>query len=83
MKIKKIVKIIFGVIIFFTLPTLLFFGFMYIKYNEELPKGIENEQANILAKKMLSALNYQAYESTNYLEWTFKNKHHFQQGNFI
>ncbi|WP_397363077.1 hypothetical protein [Olleya sp. R77988] len=78
MKPKKILKIIAGVIIFFTLPSLLFFGFVYFKYNEDLPIGNSTEQADVLAHKMLSALNVEAYNNTNYIEWTFKRKHHYK-----
>ena len=77
-KAKKIVKIALGVIVFFTLPSLLFFGFLYFKYNEKLPEGIQGEQADALAYRMLDALDYEAYNNTDYLEWTFKNKHHFK-----
>ncbi|MDO6759593.1 hypothetical protein Q4566_05215 [Tamlana sp. 2_MG-2023] len=77
-KSKKIVKIIAGVIIFFTLPSLLFFGFVYFKYNEDLPTGVQGEAADQLAYKMLDALNYQAYKNTTYIEWTFKKRHHYK-----
>lgn len=77
-QIKKILKIILGVIVFFTLPSLLFFGFLYLKYNEDLPTGVKGEQADALANKMLDALNHEAYDATNYLEWTFKNRHHYK-----
>lgn len=78
MSAKKPFKIILGVIVFFTLPSALFFGFMYLKYNEELPIGIQGEQADALAYKMLDALNYKAFEDTNYLEWTYKNRRHYE-----
>ena len=78
MKTKKILKIVMGVIIFFTLPSLLFFGFVYFKYNEDLPAGQQGPQADALAHKMLQALNHEAYLETNYIEWTFKNRHHYQ-----
>ncbi|MFK7832710.1 MAG: hypothetical protein AB8B52_05500 [Winogradskyella sp.] len=77
-KLKKILKIIGGIIVFFTLPTLLLFGFMYLKYNEDLPTGIQGEQADQLATKMLQALNEDAYLNTDYLEWTFKGNHHYK-----
>ncbi|WP_299129237.1 hypothetical protein [uncultured Winogradskyella sp.] len=76
--IKRVLKIIIGVIIFLTLPSLLFFGFLYFKYNEELPVGEEGSNANSLAKSMLNALNEDAYLNTDYLEWTFKDKHHYK-----
>ncbi len=77
-KTKRILKIIGGTIIFFTLPTLLLFGFMYLKYNEDLPKGQQGEAANQLATQMLKSLNEEAYLNTDYLEWTFKGNHHYK-----
>lgn len=78
MRLKKILKIIAGVVIFLTLPSLLFFGFIYLKYSEDLPQGKQGIEADALANKMLDALDYEAYKNTNYLEWTFKNKHHYK-----
>lgn len=78
MTFKKIAKIISGILVFLTLPTLLLFGFLYFKYNEALPKGIKSKEADELAYKMLVNLNYDAYKNTNYLEWTFKNRHHYK-----
>ncbi|GAB1857935.1 hypothetical protein MHTCC0001_27720 [Flavobacteriaceae bacterium MHTCC 0001] len=77
MKLKKPIKIILGVIIFITLPTLLLFGFAYFKYHEPLPIGTKGAKADNLATKMLIALNYEAYRNTDYIEWTFKNKRHY------
>ena len=77
MKLKKILKIIAGVIVFFTLPSLLFFGFVYFKYNEDLPLATPSKQADILAYKMLISLNADAYKATNHIEWTFRGKHHY------
>lgn len=78
MNVKRVLKIIGGIIIFFTLPTLLLFGFMYFKYNEELPTGTQGKAADILATKMLNALNHEAYKATHYIEFTFKKRHHFK-----
>ncbi|WP_299124598.1 hypothetical protein [uncultured Winogradskyella sp.] len=77
-KTKRILKIIGGVIIFFTLPTLLLFGFLYLKYNEPLPTGQQGAKADELATRMLTALNEEAYHNTDYLEWTFKGIHHYK-----
>ncbi len=77
-KTKKALKIIVGAVVFITLPTLLLFGFLYFKYNEDLPKGIENEYANALANKMLNALNHEAYKATDYIEFTFNKRHHYK-----
>jgi hypothetical protein len=74
---KKIFKVIIGIIIFLTLPSLLFFGFLFFKYHEDLPLGTQNEKADALAYQMLDALDYQAYRNTNHIEWTFKKRHHY------
>jgi len=78
MTIKKVLKLIGGIVVFITLPSLLFFGVIYLKYNEELPKGIQGTNADALAVKMLDALDHEAYKNTDYIEWTFKNKHHYK-----
>lgn len=75
---KKILKITVGAIIFFTLPTLLLFGFLYFKYDENLPTGVEGAQADQLAIKMLESLDYESYKNTDYIEWTFKRRHHYK-----
>ncbi|MBP0902277.1 hypothetical protein ACFSKN_17320 [Mariniflexile gromovii] len=75
---KKTVKITTGVLVFLTLPSLLLFCFLYFKYNEDLPEGITGKEADALAYKMLEALNYKAFENTDYLEWTFKRRHLFK-----
>lgn len=75
---KKIFKIIVGIIVFFTLPSLLLFGFVYFKYNENLPQGTSGKEADALAYKMLKALNHEAYKKTTHIEWTFKNRRHYE-----
>lgn len=75
---KRVLKIIGGLIIFFTLPTLLLYGFLYLKYNEDLPTGTQGPAADRLATQILSALNEEAYRNTDYLEWTFKGVHHYK-----
>ncbi len=77
-KTNRTLKIIAGLVIFFTLPSLLFFGYLYFKYDEPIPVGVEGPKADALANKMLNALNYEAYQNTNYLEWTFKKRRHYE-----
>lgn len=74
----RLLKIIGGLIVFCTLPTLLLFGFLYLKYNEDLPNGKQGIEADKLATRMLNVLNYNAYKTTDYLEWTFMGKHHYK-----
>ncbi|WP_053977161.1 hypothetical protein [Mangrovimonas xylaniphaga] len=78
MRLSKPLKIILGVIIFFTLPSLLLFGFAYFKYGEPLPVASPSEAADIMAKNMLDALNYEAYKQTNFIEWTHKKRRHYK-----
>ena len=75
---KRILKIIGGIIIFLTLPSFLFFGFIYLKYNEDLPTAQQGPKADQLAKQMLNALDYEAYKKTDYLEWTFEGRHRYK-----
>ena len=78
MKPKRIIKLILKGVIFLTLPSLLFLGFMYYKNHQELPNGLAGKPADDLATKMLVALNFEAYVSTDYIEWTFKNKRRYK-----
>lgn len=75
---KRVLKIIGGLIVFFTLPSLLFFGYLYFRYNEDLPNGTQGKEADTLAMNMLGSLDYEAYMATDYLEWTFKGRHHYK-----
>ncbi len=75
---KKPLKIILGIVIFITLPSLLLFGYLYYTNHEERPTGIEGAAADQLATKMLMALNYEAFVGTDYIEWTFKNKRRYK-----
>ena len=50
----------------------------YFTNNESLPKGIEGKEADALATKMLTALNSEAYENTEVLEWSFRGKHFYK-----
>ena len=78
MKLKKILKIIAGTVVFLTLPSLLLFAFLYFKYHEPLPSGETGIEADLLAEKMLNSLNFEAYQNTNYIEFSFKNLHHYK-----
>lgn len=75
---KKTLKIVTGVIVFFTLPSILFFGFVYFKYNKDIPYGIVGKEADSLAYKMLDALHFKNFKNTNYIEWTYNKQHHYE-----
>ena len=78
MKLKKPIKIVLGALVLLTLPSMLFLGFLYYKNHQELPVGISGKAADNLATKMLIKLNYEAFASTNIIEWTFKNRRHYK-----
>ena len=66
---------------FIIIILLLFFSaicFYYYANNETLPKGKQGIEADTLATKMLKALNYDAYENLEILEWSFREKHFYK-----
>lgn len=69
----KIIKGFLYVIVAFVV----LLGIAYFVLNEKLPSGDNAEKADILANKMLTALNKSAWDSTNVVGWTFKGVHHF------
>jgi hypothetical protein len=69
---KKLVKILVGIL----LLAILVLGLLYAIYNQALPKGKPGPEAEAMARKMLKALNYDAYVATRYLEWTFAGGDH-------
>ncbi len=71
---KKFLKVI-GVIIF------LIIGFGVVFYfinNEVLPEGKKGKEADALAIKMFNAINHEAFENAEVLEWSFRNAHFYK-----
>jgi len=50
----------------------------YYKNNEDLPTGIEGKEADALATKMRTALNYEAYKNAKFLSWSFRDAHYYK-----
>jgi len=71
---KKILKVL-GIFLAVLVMVLTFF---YLKNNESLPKGNEGKEADALATKMLSAINYEAYKETELIEWSFRGEHFYK-----
>ena len=69
---KKLLRIL-GIIV---LVIVIAFGVIYAIYNEPLPEGRSGPEADALAQKMLSSLNYKQYQNTRFIEWTFRNGSH-------
>jgi len=78
MRIGKLIKILGKLVLLFAIFSFIYIGFLYIKYDEDLPGGAQGTEADALANKMLDALNHQTFENTNYIEWTFRNKNHYK-----
>jgi hypothetical protein len=70
---KKILKIIGTLIILLILSI----GVYYVTTNEPLPEGVQGKEADELAEKMMSAINKRAFDSTEILAWSFRQKHHY------
>ena len=70
--IKKLLKVLGGLIIL----GLITFGILYAIYNKPLPEGKTGPEADVLAQKMLKAINYEAYQDTRFLEWSFAGGTH-------
>jgi len=70
---KKFLKIIGLLITVIILATVLY---CFAK-NESLPSGTPGKEADELAKKMMSAINKSAFDSTEILKWSFRDKHHY------
>ena len=64
---KKLLKILGGLL----LLGLTVFGLLYVIYNAPLPEGQSGREADKLAKKMLEAIDNEAYQNTRFLEWSF------------
>ena len=52
-------------------------GIYYFANNEPLPEGKKGKEADALAIKMFNAINHQAFENTEILKWSFRNKHFY------
>lgn len=50
---------------------------VFLIYNKKIPTGSSPEKADALALIMQTSLNKQAWDSTNYVAWTFKGVHDF------
>ena len=71
---KKFFKFI-GVIILLLIAALAIY---YFTNNEPIPEGKKGKEADALAIKMFNAINYEAFEKTEVLEWSFRNEHFYR-----
>ena len=71
-------KIFFKIIGVLFLLLILTGVIFFVSKNEALPIGKKGKDADALATKMLQAMNSEAYKSTEVLEWSFRNEHHYK-----
>lgn len=71
---KKIIK----VLALLGLIAIIAIGIFYFINNEKLPEGKTGKEADILATKMMTAINNKAFKSAEILEWSFRNAHHYK-----
>lgn len=70
---KKLLKIVGGILALLIIAV----GIYYFANNESLPEGVQGEKADALAKKMVAAMNKEAFDNTEVLEWSFRGKNHY------
>lgn len=70
---KKAIKII--LIIFAILGLLVAIGFFMV--HEREPDGVDQQKADALAEQMMMAVNKPAWDTTHFIQWTFKGVHDF------
>lgn len=76
---KRFFKILLKIAIGLVAVLSIVFAVVYLIYNKPLPEGSNLEQADILAHKMLKAIQYDAYTQTRFIEWSFAGgTHHYK-----
>lgn len=53
-------------------------GVYYFTNNESLPEGVQGNEADTLAQNMLKAMNKEAFDTTEILEWSFRGKNYYK-----
>lgn len=71
---KKFLKLL-GITVF-VLITALFV--MYLVTDESLPEGTPGKEADELALKMVTAMNKEAFDTSEIIEWSFRGKHYYK-----
>lgn len=70
----KLIKVI-GIISIGLILTATVIGFLM---SEDVPKGKQNAEADQLAQRILTELNYEAFKKTEVISWTFANIHSYE-----
>lgn len=68
----------FRIVSFVFLGIILLLFVFYLVKNESLPEGTSGTEADEMAKRMMESLNYEAWEATPEISWTFKGIHSYE-----
>lgn len=71
---KKFLKILLGVLVVVFVAGVIF----YFANNESMPEGTPSKEADELALKMVTAMNKEAFDTTEIIEWSFRGKHFYK-----
>lgn len=74
---KKIAKRLFKILAVIIVLLLVAYMGLYLAYNRPLPEGKMGTEADALAEQMLEAVNKEAWDTTNIIQWSFIDMHHF------
>lgn len=76
---KRLLKNLLRIILGLFLLAGLVFALLYAAYNQPIPTGTPGPEADALAKKMLTAINYDQYKETRFMEWSYAGgRHHYK-----
>lgn len=79
---KKLLRIL----VLFLLSILAISALAIFILNKPKPEGVAADKADALAREMLAAININAWNNTNFVQWTFANTHHYfwdKQRNYV
>lgn len=71
---KKFLKIVLGLLLVLFLVGVIF----YFANNESMPEGTPSKEADELALKMVTAMNKDAFDTTEIIEWSFRGEHYYK-----
>ena len=71
---NKILKFLGAIV----LTLIIAISVFYFANNENIPEGKQGNEADLLANKMLKAINHEAFKNTELIEWSFRNQHFYK-----
>jgi hypothetical protein len=65
-----------GLVLLLAIPAIMATA-AYLAFDRAEPVGSSGPEADLLAHRMLDALNLAAWDTTRFVQWTFRDKHHY------